>query len=251
VIVRHRYGIIVASALALSSSASPAWAQDGEEPPSPFVDDEAESETRITVTVEQGPAEDEPNEPSAEERPAPAPPPPASEPSPPPGYAEQDPAPEPAREPGRGQPAPQRREIRSGELRYMPYRDGMELPPGATIVGRRKTALWVSGAVLFGVSYLITVGSWSVANEVRGEVEGQETVIPVVGPFIRLARVGDTARKVPLAVAGLLQGAGLAMFIGGMIQRDYVAYYALGGGRRLSVLPSVGPGSVGVTATVW
>jgi hypothetical protein len=104
---------------------------------------------------------------------------------------------------------------------------------------RRKPDLRyvISGAVLFGVFYLSTIGL-----AIRYE-EG-ELAVPVLGPLIDLRRcVSCTGNPVGqgevagFVVDALLQAAGVSLFVVGMVKKKPL---------RVSVIPSLSPNAPGL-----
>jgi hypothetical protein len=132
----------------------------------------------------------------------------------------------------------------------------MRIPPGGKVVGRRVPGLWIPGVIVFGVFYISTVSTWSSTSEAREDNHGIEVVAPVVGPFLRAANVDgdgvlDGLLRTSLVLDGLAQTAGVALFIAGMVEREYVMYWTTGQGRNVALLPTVGRGAAGVHLHVW
>lgn len=155
------------------------------------------------------------------------------------------------------QPAGQPQPARQPRRQLVPYEDGMPMPPGGEVVGRRKPGLWIPGLVVFAVPWVATAAGYAFRVDVTGDSDGGELLAPVVGPWIRAATIDrdDTALeemvKAALVFDGIAQALGLALFTAGMVERDYVMYWALDGERHLAVTPTFGPDRAGVGLTVW
>lgn len=114
--------------------------------------------------------------------------------------------------------------------------------------------LWIPGAVLFGVSYGLTVAfgtlSWD-DDYVTG------SLIPLVGPWMMLAYANNDDEAAGAVLSGVAQLAGATMFVLGLVlkQTVKVAVYSLDESDErapqlaLDVLPALGGGMVGVTLT--
>lgn len=151
-------------------------------------------------------------------------------------------------QPGYGQPgygpayAPPQRLRRHREAYY----EGMVLPPDARVFSRPRIGLIIPGAALFGVFYLGTVMAWAISQDHSGRVQNV-VLVPALGPFLAIPNAGTSGRRVGLVWTGLLQVAGLALFIAGLIPKRYVEYYASDTpGWRLA--PVFGDGGGGLSA---
>jgi hypothetical protein len=159
----------------------------------------------------------------------PPPPPPGFESSasqpPPPGYGQPP--------PGYGQPPPQ--PPPSGYYgapggygspvmgpRVLDWEEGDPMRPGYHPETRIRKGLVVGGAVTFGVTYLFTALGGAIATDVaRGTTSGSSSFLPLfvpaVGPFIAIGTMGaNVTGGFFLALDGLAQSAGIAMFIYGI-----------------------------------
>jgi hypothetical protein len=129
-------------------------------------------------------------------------------------------------------------------------------PASDTLTDRSRVGLRLlgSGAVLFGVTYGITVITAAAVTDI---CNADSTLgcrdakwplyIPVAGPFIQMGYVsgnGSNTAKALLGIDGVLQGAGLTMMIAGAVLT------AQGRSRpaRYSVAPYAGGGSVGLVS---
>lgn len=177
----------------------------------------------------------------------------------PPGYGEPQPQPQPqpyGQQPQQQQtyPAPTASQpvyVPPQQQQYAPtrgrlvrerYREGDPVPPGARVFSRRKTGLIISGAVLFGVTYLLS-GALVVAIDRDLDFGGgvdYTPLVPVFGPLISSSRDnGSYEGLTGLAILSMMgQAAGLTMFAFGLVKRQYIEYYfASRGGRRFGVRP--------------
>ncbi len=151
-------------------------------------------------------------------QPAP-PPPPQPQPQPQPYYYGLQPQPQPYYYGPQPQPQPY----------YYPPPRGRYRP---RIVGYRNEdravkALWVPGLVGFCVGYLLDVIATPIANSVsldRSDAVEEDawawSLLPVVGPIVQLA-IGAPHPAIPIT-SGLLQIAGLSLFIAGLSSSESV-----------------------------
>ncbi len=170
--------------------------------------------------------------------PAEAAPPPAQQPppaQPPPGYQPQPQAPGYA-QPGYGQQPGYR-----GRRQRIEYREGMQIPPDGEVVTRPRFGMLIPGIAIFGVSYIGTVAAWAMSKDSGGRVQ-DIVAVPLVGPYIAAARAGSRARKIGAACMAVMQTAGLALLIGGLVPKKYLVYYADGWELR----PRAGLGGAGL-----
>ena len=127
----------------------------------------------------------------------------------------------------------------------MEYHEGMQIPPGGEIITRRRMGLLIPGVVVFGVFYFGTVGAWALSNDASGTLQ-DTLLIPVVGPFIAAGRTSSSARRTGAIVSGLFQTVGLGLFIGGLVPKRYVVYYA----GDLEIRPHAGLDGGGLDLTL-
>ncbi|MEM9070082.1 MAG: hypothetical protein AAGE52_16360 [Myxococcota bacterium] len=151
---------------------------------------------------------------------------------------------QPQFQPQYAQPRPRR--VRE---RYDPNR---EYPADAQISRRVRFGLLIPGAALLVVPYAITVATWSTLRDARDDDDQPQNVllVPVLGPFIAIAGLEDRANpglaRAGLIWDGLLQTAGVAMFVAGVIPRKYVTYYADTSRRGYALTPRIGAGGAGL-----
>jgi len=98
--------------------------------------------------------------------------------------------------------------------------DGQRPPEGYHEVRKFQRAPFVIGPVFFGVSYLLSIAAGGIGGGQSGRRDLWEGMyIPVVGPFITLARArptfSDDIDSVLLTTVGIFQVAGLGLTIGG------------------------------------
>ena len=149
-------------------------------------------------------------------------------------------------------PAATRRRRRYRET-YDPSR---QYPEGAEIVTRRRWGLLIPGAALFAVSYGITASVWANLNQSRGPGNKPQGVllVPVLGPFIGIAGASDRTNpslvRTGLVWDGLVQTAGLAMLIVGLLPKRIVTYYADTAQPGYALIPRLGGGNAGLDLRV-
>jgi hypothetical protein len=125
------------------------------------------------------------------------------------------------------------------------WQEGDPIPPGYAPKHRANVGLLVTGAVLFGVSYLPSLGIAASSDE--NDDEYLPLAIPVAGPFVTIATAdSEGAGTFWLAMDGVTQATGLTLFIASFVAKT--SYL-----RRISEAPTspganlaVGPGSLGV-----
>lgn len=123
--------------------------------------------------------------------------------------------------------------------------------PGAAVTGRRP--LWglaIPGIVAFGVGW---VGAPIVTAAVGGDgTEIGLLAIPLAGPWICLGACYDPGPYLAaIIVDGIIQAAGLTMFILGLaVQTEVEVRADLGGGVNLALRPWVAPSSSPATGVV-
>jgi len=179
---------------------------------------------------------------ATEQPPAPAQPPPAYGPPPgaypPPGYY---PPPPPGYYPPGYYPEP------PSEI---DYEEGQPIPPGYRPEEKIRKGLVIAGACVFGGVYLVTVIMVSTtASDAVDRGEGPEWLyVPLAGPFIAIAAIDgmNTGVGALLALDGVAQVGGLAMFIAGLAAKKKVLVrdYSMGG-TRIELTPTIGVGSAG------
>jgi hypothetical protein len=106
----------------------------------------------------------------------------------------------------------------------MDYEDGDPVPPGYHVDTRIRKGLVIGGAVTFGTVYLLTALTAAAVQSTDDAFGGSSTsddvtplYIPVAGPFIGMATMdAEGAGVFALAVVGVVQAGGLAMFIAGL-----------------------------------
>lgn len=141
-------------------------------------------------------------------------------------------------------------------MRVVPYNGG-PIPPGAQLRSRGSRGLVVGGAVMFGVSYGISLiaGSYCISYT-YGCPNGWAMFVPVVGLFI--AGASATGYGAPTALSlgiidGLLQAGGLTMLIvGALSNRQELVMYGEESPRRPSrpqwaVMPSAPGANLGLS----
>ena len=138
----------------------------------------------------------------------------------------------------------------SGPAIIKNYQDGDPIPPGYHPVARARVGLIAGGATMFGVPYLISV------LVAAGGADSQcctAMYVPVVGPFIEMGNLhsgdasADAVGGVFLAIDGVLQAVGVAMFIYGIAVPKTVLYRNdLGALKHIMPTPLVGKNFTGM-----
>jgi hypothetical protein len=106
----------------------------------------------------------------------------------------------------------------SGPPRIMDWDESQPIPPGYHVTSHVRTGMIVGGAVLFGSLYLLSIlVAAGNADSNPGQSNGDASLyVPVAGPFLQIASTSSSLGNVVLAVDGLAQAAGIAMFIYGI-----------------------------------
>jgi hypothetical protein len=131
-------------------------------------------------------------------------------------------------------------------------------PPGYHTESRARSGLVVGGAVMFGISYVLSV-TGAVAGSAGGSTEYNPLYIPVLGPFIALGsthtfeatndagtQVGRVFGAIGLIFDGLIQVTGASLIIVGVAARRDVVVRDLP-----PEMPEVSFGAGGATARWW
>ena len=193
------------------------------------------------------------------QQPIPAQPAPAAAPPPaaPPAYAQP-----PQVDPGYAQPGQPGYQWRAQPME-MRYVEGRPIPPGYHVETRLRRGLVVSGPIIFGVPYLL---SMSVAASSKYTPD-RWLYAPVVGPFVNLATrsddcnpnttsgsgttvvcSGESGTRFFLMLDGLMQTAGATLLILGvalpqtLLVRDDAPYT---GANKSNFAMSISPYSIG------
>lgn len=101
------------------------------------------------------------------------------------------------------------------------WQDGDPIPRGYRPVHRMRTGLVVAGAVTFGVTYLTTALVGAAVNDISVAYGGtgrsaKLLIIPLVGPWTLLGSTISAVGQFGLVLDGLVQAAGVGMFIAGL-----------------------------------
>jgi hypothetical protein len=172
---------------------------------------------------------------------------------PPPGYGQPP--------PGYGQPQPQQPQPYAqpyyGQPYAQPYAPTYQPPQRQLRYEDRETSikgLWIPGIIIFGVSYALTASLSLLSPDPDYQTFA---LIPLVGPWMMLAEAGNDEEITGALAGGVLQLAGVTMFILGLVlkQSVRVATYALDEGDERSptlsfdLRPAPAGGMVGLTLT--
>jgi hypothetical protein len=128
-------------------------------------------------------------------------------------------------------------------------------PPGYHTESRSRSGFVVSGAVMFGIAYVLSATA-AIAAESANDSGYGPLFIPVVGPFVAMGsthtfqgtsdaaeQVGRVFGGIGLVVDGLLQVAGASLIVVGLaVRKDVVVR------DRPVAVPEVGVGPGGMTA---
>lgn len=190
-------------------------------------------------------------------QPPPPPPPPPGYGQPPPGYGQPP--------PGYGQPPPgytyppgygpppgyypppgYGAEYPPLGPKRMPFEEGQPIPPGYRVETRARKGLIVGGAVTFGVLYLLSAFTASVAVDSGDSEEFGPLFIPVAGPFVTIGTAeAQGVGTFALVLDGVGQAGGVAMFIAGMVTEE--KFLLRNDQAKISVTPMmVGESSFGL-----
>jgi hypothetical protein len=102
----------------------------------------------------------------------------------------------------------------------MPFEEGQPIPPGYRVETRARRGLIVGGAVTFGVLYLLSAFTASIAVD-GGDSDFGSLFIPVAGPFVTIGTAdAEGAGTFALVLDGVGQAGGVAMFIAGMMTEE-------------------------------
>ncbi len=130
------------------------------------------------------------------------------------------------------------------------WSEGDPVPPGYHPTTRMRKGLVVGGAVLFGVTYLLTALTAAVsADTSQGSNPLAALWVPGAGPFIQLFESGNSATgSLVLVLDGLCQAGGISMFaIGLAAPKTTLVRNDLGSNTpHLTFAPIVGPGRSGM-----
>jgi hypothetical protein len=133
----------------------------------------------------------------------------------------------------------------SGPRRITDWDSSEPVPAGYHVATHVRTGLMVGGAVMFGTLYLISVlvaaGSQDATSAEGGSSNPDAALyIPAIGPFLQMGNTSSATGNVFLAIDGIAQCGGIAMFIYGIASpRTYLLRNDLGtSAPRVMVLPT-------------
>jgi hypothetical protein len=106
----------------------------------------------------------------------------------------------------------------SGPRMIKDWEDGQPIPPGYHRETRVRKGLVITGAILFGVPYLYSAGGAALGSDAYGSRDNKLAAlwVPCLGPFIEMGQTDSASARYILALDGLAQSAGMAMFIYGL-----------------------------------
>ncbi len=140
----------------------------------------------------------------------------------------------------------------SGPRVIRDWHEGEPIPPGYHPSTRIRTGLVAGGAAMFGAPYLISVLVAAAGADLQSNSGGTNAAaplyIPVVGPFITMGNVSDSATAdVFLVIDGLLQATGVALFIYGLaVPKTVLVRNDLGALKNVMATPVIGKNFTGV-----
>jgi hypothetical protein len=106
--------------------------------------------------------------------------------------------------------------------RVLDWEEGDPVRPGYHPETRIRKGMVVGGAVTFGVTYLVTALAGAIASDVASTTNSSSSgflplFVPAVGPFIAIGTMqANLTGGFFLALDGLAQSAGIALFIYGI-----------------------------------
>lgn len=145
----------------------------------------------------------------------------------------------------------------SGPRVLRDWQPGEPIPPGYHPATRARTGMIAGGLTMFGAPYLISVLIAAVGEDAHSSCYTYSTTgctnsaaplfIPVVGPFITMGNTDSATADVFLIVDGLLQAAGIGMFIYGVaVPKTVLVRNDLGKVKINPPMPFVGRNSAGL-----
>jgi hypothetical protein len=103
----------------------------------------------------------------------------------------------------------------SGPRFIKDWRDGDPIPYGYHREERVRKGMVITGPILFGVPYLYGTLLASASHDVDHD-EFSALYVPVLGPFIQMAKTDSATGREILAIDGVLQATGAFLFIYGL-----------------------------------
>jgi hypothetical protein len=92
--------------------------------------------------------------------------------------------------------------------------ESQPIPPGYHVEEHARKGLVIGGAVMFGTMYLLTALGAAIVSDTGNNATA--LWVPAVGPFIQMGQAGSATGGFFLALDGLIQVGGLAMFTIGL-----------------------------------
>lgn len=92
--------------------------------------------------------------------------------------------------------------------------DSQPVPPGYHVEEHARKGLVIGGAVMFGTMYLLTALGAAIASDAGSNATA--LWVPAVGPFIQMGQSSSATGAFLLALDGVVQVGGLAMFTIGL-----------------------------------
>jgi hypothetical protein len=130
------------------------------------------------------------------------------------------------------------------------YEEGDPVPAGYHAAQRTRKGLLIGGAVTFGcfyfISLLVAAASTDAAKADNRSSEVDALYIPAIGPFVQMARTSSATANVFLALDGIAQAGGVAMFVAGISMPKTVLVRDASTAPTFHLAPLLGRGSTGV-----
>jgi hypothetical protein len=143
--------------------------------------------------------------------------------------------------------------VSNGPRLITDWEEGEPIPPGYRRVERTRRGLIVGGSVLFGSMYLVSV-LVAAANDDVARNNGTSSptdalYVPAVGPFVQmLLKSNGALGNVALAMDGLAQCGGIAMFVVGLaVPKALLIRETLENGPTLRMAPLLAKGTTGLS----
>jgi hypothetical protein len=99
--------------------------------------------------------------------------------------------------------------------KQLDYEEGQPIPPGYHLKEKVRVGPVVAGSCTFGVLWLISIFTSTIGTAL-GDDDVRDLWIPVVGPFITIARVDNNRSTPSLAIDGVGQAVGVGLLVWGI-----------------------------------
>ena len=99
--------------------------------------------------------------------------------------------------------------------KQLDYEEGQPVPPGYHLKEKVRPGPVIAGSVTFGVLWMVSVFTSAIGSAL-GDDDVRDLWIPVVGPFITIARVDNNRSTPTLALDGAGQAIGVGLLVWGI-----------------------------------